>query len=74
MNTLNEIYETQIKSWSVIDRLQLVKLIMDDLAKSAPSWVVEPDDLWSDQDLHDVTTSTLFYAQQTIGDDNEPAR
>ncbi len=61
VNTLNEIYQTQIKTWSVVDRLQLVRLIMDDLAESAPRWIAQDQDSWSQQDLVDVTTSTLLY-------------
>ena len=72
--TLNEIYETQIKPWSVIDRLQLVRLIMDDLAESASQWVVEDKDDWSNQDLTDITASTLLYAQESLGEENDSAR
>ena len=67
VNTLNEIYQTQIKTWSVVDRLQLVRLIMDDLAESAPRWIVQEQDSWSQQDLVDVTTSTLLYAEEAFG-------
>lgn len=64
IETLNKIYETQIKTWSVVDRLQLVRLIMDDLAESASRWVIEERDTWSNQDLHDITLSALLYAQE----------
>ena len=33
METIQEIYEKQLKELSVPDRLQLVRLIMNDLAK-----------------------------------------
>lgn len=73
-NTLDEIYRTQIKTWSVVDRLQLVRLIMDDLAESAPRWIVQEQDFWNQQDLVDVTTSTLLYAQESFGDENDTSR
>ena len=74
IDTLNEIYETQIKAWSVVDRLQLVRLIMDDLAESASRWVIEERDAWSNQDLRDVTMSTLLYADQIAGEEYDSAR
>lgn len=70
-NTLDEIYQTQIKTWSVVDRLQLVRLIMDDLAESAPRWVVQDQDSWNQQDLVDITSGTLLYAQESFGDEDD---
>ena len=32
MNTVHDIYETQVKPLPVVERLQLARLIMDDLA------------------------------------------
>jgi hypothetical protein len=68
MNPVYKIYESQVKPLSVTDRLQLARLIMDDLAESAPNWVVESSNVWSQEDLDDVSRSSLSYASQDLSD------
>ncbi len=73
MSAVQELYESQIKSLAVAERLQLVRLIMDELADSAPQWTVEVSDVWSPEDLEDVRTVSLLYAGRILGDqDVEP--
>jgi len=56
------VYETTVKAMPLPERLQLVSLIMDDLAAAAPKWALNEDDVWSDEDLHDLTAASLAYA------------
>ena len=73
METMQEIYEKQLKELSVPDRLQLVRLIMNDLAESASRWIVEESDTWSEEDLNDANLASMRYASLTLlaedGDD-----
>ena len=71
MGTVDEIFEKQIKPLSVVDQLQLVRLIMNDLAESAPRWVVDENDTWSDEDLHDVARASLHYGTQSLEGEDE---
>jgi hypothetical protein len=71
MDTVHTIYERQIKPLSVADRLQLMRLIMEDLAESAPRWAVEISDAWSHEDLHDLSRASLLYATQSLADEEK---
>ena len=73
MDTTYEIYEKQIKPLPVTDRLQLARLIMDDLAESAPRWTVDVSDAWSQQDLYDLSRASLLYAAHALADSDEDA-
>jgi hypothetical protein len=64
--SIETIYQSQIKSLPVIERLRLARLIMDDLAESAPNWVVETSDAWSHQDLYDIGQASLRQARLTL--------
>lgn len=57
-----QIYETSIKSLPIIERLQLVKLVMDDLMANSTTWVVDESDVWSDEDYADLSRISLAYA------------
>ena len=71
MNTVHDIYERQVKSLPVADRLQLARLIMDDLAESAPRWTVEASDIWSQDDLYDLSRASLRYAARSLAETND---
>ena len=73
MDTALEIYEKQVKTLPVIDRLQLARLIMDDLAESVSHWVVDMSDAWSQEDLYDLSRASLLYAARTLADKDEDA-
>ena len=51
INVARQLYETQVKDWPIIERLGLVKLVMDDLMTASPTWIVEEGDAWNDEDL-----------------------
>jgi len=68
MNLAVEIYEKQVKPLPVADRLQLARLIMDDLAETAPRWIVDESDNWSQEDLYDLSRASLVYAYRTLKD------
>jgi len=70
--TVLEIYNSHVKTLSVTERLQLARLIMDELAESASRWLVDVSDAWSEEDLRDLTRASLAYAAQqweSEGDD-----
>jgi hypothetical protein len=69
VDTIQTVYEKQIKPLSVTDRLQLVRLIMEDLAESVSCWAVDTSDEWSQKDLHDLRQSSLLYAAQVLADE-----
>ena len=57
-----QIYETDVKNLPVIERLLLVKLVMNDLMSSPTTWVVDESDMWSEEDYADLTRVSLAYA------------
>ena len=62
MSAVDQLYEQQVKFLPVADRLQLLRLIMDELAESAPRWVVETSDAWSQEDLEDARRASFLHA------------
>jgi hypothetical protein len=71
MDTVLELYETQLKPLSVVERLRLTQLLVSDLLKSAPRWTVDVSYQWSDEDLMDFTRATLVYAAQSFGEEED---
>ncbi len=69
--TIEAIYQSQIKTLPIIERLRLARLIMDDLAESAPNWVVKASDAWSPQDLYDISRASL--AGRLVADKDDDA-
>jgi hypothetical protein len=59
--TPEQLYETSVKNLSIFDRLQLVKLVLDDLVHSPQSWLIDEDELWSADDYADLTRASLAY-------------
>ena len=62
-----QVYETSVKKLPVIERLQLVKLVMDDLMSRPATWVVDESDVWNKEDYADLTRASLSYAAQSPG-------
>ncbi len=62
-----QIYESSVKKLSVVERLQLVKLVMDDLMSRPTTWIVNESDAWNDEDYADLTRASLAYAAQSPG-------
>jgi len=66
--TPQQLYDTSVKRLSIVERLQLVKLVLDDLMYDPESWVVQESDEWSTEDLADLTRASIAYADSTAGD------
>ena len=60
------IYETSIKNLPAVDRLQLVKLVLDDLMRDPSSWMVDEGDEWSAEDYADLTRASLAHASGSL--------
>jgi hypothetical protein len=73
MMSVMAFYQKQVNGLPVTDRLQLARLIMDDLADSAPTWVVDSSEAWSDEDVYDLGRATLVYAARLSPDDEDDA-
>jgi hypothetical protein len=65
--TPQQLYDTSVKRLSIVERLQLVKLVLDDLMHDPESWVVEESDVWSAEDLADLARASLAYTDSTAG-------
>jgi hypothetical protein len=59
--TPEQLYEKSVKNLSIVDRLQLVKLVLDDLMRNPKSWSIDADDVWSAEDYADLTRASLTY-------------
>jgi hypothetical protein len=64
IDVAQKLYETRIKDWPIVERLRLVKLVLDDLMTAPPTWIVEENDIWSDDDLADLSRASLVYASE----------
>jgi hypothetical protein len=62
--TVNEIYQQSIKSLPTADRLQLARMILNDIPAQS---FVDYDDAWSDEDLRDFTQANWQRAEQEVG-------
>jgi len=60
-----QIYETSVKNLPTIERLRLVKLVLDDLMSSPTTWIVDESDMWSEEDYTDLRRASLAYAAQS---------
>jgi len=61
-----QVYDTSVKDLPMVERLQLVKLVMDDLMSSPRTWIVDESDAWSKQDMVDLSQASLAYAAQSL--------
>jgi hypothetical protein len=61
MNTLHQIYQEQVIKLTVTERLQLARMIMDDLADSAIARSIDDSDVWTAEDLRDASRAALRY-------------
>ncbi|GAB4581398.1 MAG: hypothetical protein Fur0022_41450 [Anaerolineales bacterium] len=64
-------YQSYISPLSVVERLELARLIMSDLMKVAPHWVIQEDDAWSEEDLADFSLASRHYSISQMDDDND---
>jgi hypothetical protein len=71
MSPIDQLYEKQVKFLPLADRLQLLRLIMDELAESAPRWAVETSDAWNQEDLEDASRASLLHVARGLNDEEE---
>jgi hypothetical protein len=67
MGKIQELYETRVRPMVPAERLQLAKLILDDLAKTEKA--VDVSDEWSDDDLAEAA---VYSAQHADGSKASP--
>ena len=66
-----ELYQTFVQGMPILEKLQLARLILDDLMAAPQTWLVDESDVWSDEDLEDLTRYTLTYAAQSFGESDD---
>lgn len=71
LNIAREVYESQVKPLPIQDRLELARLIMEDLSASASRWIVDSRDEWQDEDLVDLQKASLQYMFQYLEEDDD---
>ena len=62
MSKIQELYESRVRPMVPAERLQLARLILDDLSPSEAA--VDVDDEWSDDDLADVAAYAVRHAAE----------
>ena len=67
MGKIQELYETRVRTMGPAERLQLARLILDDLARSENP--VDISDEWGDDDLGDLATYSAEHADQPSASD-----
>lgn len=68
---VQQFYKSYITPLSVIERLELARLIMSDLLSAAPHWIVQEDDAWSEEDLEDISVVSRHYAISQMENDDD---
>lgn len=71
MSAVSQLYQQQVKPLPMIDRIQLARLIMDDLSEFVSRSNVDFDDAWSDEDLYDARRASMRYAAQILDDEDD---
>jgi len=66
MGKIQDLYNTRVRSMPPAERLQLARLIIDDLASSDKP--VDVSDDWSDDDLADLTAYSAQHATRSSDD------
>lgn len=64
--TVSQLYEESIKPLPEAERRQLATLILADIV-TPPN--VDYSEEWSEEDMQDLTTASLRYAQTSFGED-----
>jgi hypothetical protein len=64
--TVKQLYEQTIKPLSVADRLRLATLILNDIP---PQAIVDYNDEWSEEDLHDFSRASWEYIDTHLEDE-----
>lgn len=66
MSRVQDLYNASVRPMIPAERLQLAKLILDDLARSESP--TDVSDEWGDDDLADITTFASQHAGQSSPD------
>jgi hypothetical protein len=64
MGKIQDLYSTRVRPMLPAERLQLARLILDDLAPSDQA--VDMSDEWTDDDVADVAFASARHADQSI--------
>jgi protoheme ferro-lyase len=68
--TIQELYDSSIKSLPAVERLQLATLILNQIP---PQSVIDYSDEWSDEDLADATRHSWKHIEAALGPEEEDA-
>jgi hypothetical protein len=66
--TVQEVYDTSIKSLPTADRLELATLILREIPRES---LVDYNDTWSDEDLCDLNRQTGRHIEEIDGAEGE---
>jgi hypothetical protein len=61
-----QIYETSVKNLPAVERLQLVKLVMDDLMNDPTTWIVDENEARSEEDYANLARASLLSEHKTL--------
>jgi hypothetical protein len=67
MGKIQDLYDTRIRPMGPAERLQLARLILDELAPSENA--VDVSDEWGDDDLAEAAKYSAQHADRSAGDD-----
>lgn len=65
---IEEVYNRVVKPLSPSDRFKLATLILNDIS---PQSVVDYQDVWTDEDVRDLTAHALRHAADSFGEEDE---
>lgn len=68
MPTAESVFESSVAALPKSERLKLAALILDELTASAAA-MLDFSDLWSDEDVRDVTAYAADYAADIYGEE-----
>jgi hypothetical protein len=71
MGKIRELYETRVRPMNPAERLELARLILDDLARSESP--IDTSDEWSDDDLAEVSVYSAQHARRPRDDSRSKA-
>jgi hypothetical protein len=66
MGKIQDIYDTRVRPMTPVERLQLAKLILDDLARS--EYAVDISDEWNEDDRAEVAAYSARQADRSAED------
>ncbi len=66
--TLHEIYQQSIKPLPTVDRLQLARMILNDIPAEL---LIDFQDSWSDEDLRDFTQAGWQHIDESLGETHD---